>query len=64
MCPTTSKLLKPEIPKGIEDEIQHKRQKAKQQYDKTAKNSQLSQQDKLFEFSQLSARSNGGRAQS
>ena len=35
--PTASKLLKPEIPKGIEDEIQWRRQKAKQQYDRTAK---------------------------
>ena len=32
-----SELLKPEIPKGVEDEIQCRRQKAKQQYDRTAK---------------------------
>ena len=35
--PTASKLLKPEILKGIENKIQWRRQKAKQQYDKTAK---------------------------
>ena len=35
--PTTSELLKPEIPRGMEEKIQHRRQKAKQQCDKTAK---------------------------
>ena len=35
--PTASELLKPEIPRGVEEEIQHRRHKAKQQYDKTAK---------------------------
>ena len=35
--PTVSELLHPEIPNGIDEEIQKRRQKAKQQYDKTAK---------------------------
>ena len=35
--PTSSKLLRPEVPKGIVGEIQRRKDKAKQQYDKTAK---------------------------
>jgi len=35
--PTSSELLKPEVAKGIVVEIQHRKDKAKQQYDKTAK---------------------------
>ena len=35
--PMATELLQPEIPKGIEEEIQSRRQKAKQQYDRTAK---------------------------
>ena len=35
--PTISELLKPELPQGIEGEIQRRRLKAKQQYDRAAK---------------------------
>ena len=35
--PTASELLKPELPQGIKEEIKCRRQKAKQQYDRSAK---------------------------
>ena len=62
--PTADELLKPEISKGIENEIHSRRQKAKQQFERTAKNFHFWQQDKLPKFSQISARDDGWRVQS